>query len=110
MNWKINYYNKSVQDAILSWPKKMLQRYLRIVDLIKEDGPDLGMPFTRNIEKGLFEIRVKAQEGIGRAFFCYILKNEVLILHGFIKKTQKIQQKELTIARKRLKEVMNNDI
>ena len=110
MKWKIDYYNANVQKAILKWPKKMLQRYLRVVGLIEEDGPDLGMPFTKSIEKGLFEIRIKAREGIGRAFFCYRIKSKIIILHGFIKKTQKIPEKELDITRRRMKEVIKNEL
>jgi phage-related protein len=110
MKWEIVYYNTNVQEAILKWPKKMLQRYLRIVDLIGKGGPDLGMPFTKSIEKGLFEIRVKAQEGIGRAFFCYLVKSKIIILHSFIKKTQKTPKKEVDITRRRMKEVIKNGL
>ncbi len=110
MNWKVVYYDTKVEDAILNWPKKILQRYLRIVTLIKEEGPDLGMPFTRSIGKGLFEIRVKAQEGIGRVFFCYTLKTKIVILHSFIKKTQKIPKGELEVVKKRMKEVIRYEL
>ncbi len=52
-------------------------------------GPNLGMPFTRAMGKGLFEIRAKGKEGIGRAFFCTIVDRRIVILHTFIKKSQK---------------------
>jgi phage-related protein len=68
-------------------------------------GPYLGMPFTRAMGEGLTEIRAKGQEGIGRAFFCTSGSQEIVILHAFIKKTQKTPRKELALARKRLKEV-----
>jgi len=105
MAWEIKYYNVNVEDSILAWPQKILQRYLRITNLIENQGPDLGMPFTGSLGKGLFEIRVKASEGIGRAFFCYLVKKEIIILHGFIKKTNKPPKKDLKIAIKRMKEV-----
>ena len=72
-------------------------------------GPNLGMPFTRSLGKGLFEIRVRGKEGIGRAFFCTIVGNEIIILHAFVKKSQKIPKKELGIAHQRLKEVRNEN-
>lgn len=71
-------------------------------------GPNLGMPFTRSMGQGLFEIRSRGKEGIGRAFFCTIVKDEILILHEFIKKSQKTPKKDLEIARQRLKEVKND--
>ena len=68
-------------------------------------GPALGAPYTKALGDGLFEIRAKEKEGIARSFFCTLVGQEVVILHSFIKKTQKIPQKEMKIARNRLKEV-----
>jgi phage-related protein len=54
---------------------------------------------------GLFEIRARGKEGIGRSLFCTVKGREIVILHSFIKKTQKIPKKELEMARKKLKEL-----
>jgi phage-related protein len=54
---------------------------------------------------GLFEIRAKGKEGIGRSLFCTIKDREIIILHSFIKKSQKTPKKEIDLARKRMKEV-----
>jgi phage-related protein len=54
---------------------------------------------------GLFEVRAKSVEGIGRAFYCTMVGKRIVILHGFIKKTDKTPAKELRIARERLKEL-----
>jgi len=53
----------------------------------------------------LFEIRAKAQEGIGRIFYCTLIGKEIIVLHSFVKKSQKTPQKELEIAYKRLEEI-----
>ena len=74
-----------------------------------EFGANLGMPHTKPIENGLFELRLKSKEGIARVFFCTKVGKRIIMLHLFIKKTQKIPQKELTIANKRMLEVLNND-
>lgn len=68
-------------------------------------GPDLGMPHTRAMGEGLFELRIKAPEGIARVFYCTMVGKKIVILHLFIKKTDKTPSKELEIARRRLKEV-----
>jgi phage-related protein len=47
--------------------------YARITERMKAFGPNLGMPYTRPMGEGLFEIRAKGKEGIGRAFFCTII-------------------------------------
>jgi len=57
----------------------------------------------------LFEIRAKGKEGIGRAFFCMVVDRRIIILHAFIKKSQKTPVKELAIARKRLADVKRQD-
>ena len=105
MQWKVTYYNEQVTDIIRKWPKKLLAKYLRILDLIEEEGPNLGEPFTKKLDKGLYEIRVKAQEGIGRALYCYVLDKEIIILTAFIKKTQKTPPRVLKLAKERMKEV-----
>lgn len=72
-------------------------------------GPDLGMPHTRAMGKGLFELRLKAKEGIGRVFFCTRAGRRILMLHAFLKKSAKTPAKELKVARQRMKEVQAND-
>jgi len=110
MKWQIDFYSDVVYDDIMQWPNKIKSRFIWLVDLMKEHGADLGMPHTRALGDGLFELRIKGQEGIGRAFFCYSVDRRIIILHGFIKKTQKIPQKELTLAKERLKEVKNYEL
>ena len=71
------------------------------------NGADLRMPHSRSLGQGLFELRCKGKEGIGRAFYCTMVGREIVVLHSFIKKTQETPDKELALARKRLKEVRN---
>ena len=78
------------------------------------DGEDLVF-FTFHPTRKAEQIRLnprvhvviwpKGQEGIGRAFFCTVLDHEVVILHGFIKKTDKTPKTDLEIAKKRMREV-----
>ena len=110
MKWIIDYYNQSVFEDAKALPKLIRAKFEAIMDKIVKHGPDLGMPFTRAMGKGLFEIRAKAQEGIARGFYCTISGNRIVILHIFIKKTQATPKKELDLALKRLKEVKHHDI
>jgi len=54
---------------------------------------------------GLFEIRAKGREGIGRAFYCTVIGQRIVILHAFVKKTEQTPLRELDTARERLREV-----
>ena len=69
MHWTITYYSQSVQHEILALPAGFLARYLRYTDRMEAHGPDLGMPHTRAMGRGLFELRLKAPEGESHAFF-----------------------------------------
>jgi phage-related protein len=69
-----------------------------------EYGPDLGMPHTRAMGSGLFELRLKSREGIGRVFYCTVVDSRSIMLHQFVKKTEKTPPRELAVARKRMKE------
>ncbi|OGG93424.1 MAG: hypothetical protein A2527_14700, partial [Candidatus Lambdaproteobacteria bacterium RIFOXYD2_FULL_50_16] len=76
-----------------------------IMEEIRIFGPNLGPPWTKQLERGLFEIRAKGQEGIGRGIFCTLKGQRVIILHSFVKKSQKTPKRALDLARKRKQEV-----
>jgi phage-related protein len=105
MNWTITYYSESVQNEILVLPAGFLARFLRYTDRMELYGPDLGMPHTRAMGEGLFELRLKSAEGIARIFYCTMIGKRIVMLHQFAKKTDKTPPRELSIARRRLKEV-----
>ena len=107
MNWAITYYSESLQNEILDLPAGFLARFLRYADRMELYGPDLGMPHTRAMGEGLFELRLKSVEGIARVFYCTIMGKRIVMLHQFIKKTDKTPPKELAIAKRRLKEIKN---
>jgi phage-related protein len=68
-------------------------------------GPDLGMPHTRAMGRGLFELRLKAAEGIARVFYCRVVGKPIVMLHQFTKKSEKTPLRELEVARRRMEEV-----
>jgi len=70
-------------------------------------GPDLGMPHTRAMGSGLFELRLKAAVGIARVFYCTLVGQRIVMLHRFIKKSEKTPRNELEKARQRMNEVKN---
>ena len=65
------------------------------------------MPHSRAMSGGLLELRCKGPEGFGRAFYCTQVGRELVILHSFVKKTQATPDRDLKLARKRLKETQS---
>ena len=108
MTWIIDFYD-GTEDAIVDMPTKMQARMLRLLDLMEEHGANLGAPHTTPMGGGLFEVRAKAQEGIGRALFCYMKGEHIYILHAFVKKSQKTPKKDLSLAKARMREVNENE-
>ena len=107
MFYSLEYFNSHVQDEVRHWPTGVLADYTRLVDLLLEFGPDLRMPQSRALGDGLFELRPRGREGIGRALYCFVIGRRVVVVHAFVKKTQATPDRELAIARKRMKEVRN---
>lgn len=105
MKWRITFYSKKVEEETLNFPTGVLANFIHIAEMIEEFGPALGKPYTAPMGDGLFEIRAKGKEGIGRSLFCQFKGQEIIILNSFIKKTRKTPKKELELAKKRMKEV-----
>ena len=107
MAFQIEYFNERVLADIQSWPVDVLADYARLVELLAEYGPSLRLPHSRSLDEGLFELRPRSRTGIGRAFYCFMVGKRVTVLHAFIKKTQQTPDRELRLARKRLKEMQH---
>ncbi|MCU0292353.1 MAG: type II toxin-antitoxin system RelE/ParE family toxin [Thermoanaerobaculaceae bacterium] len=105
MPYSVDYFNRRVLDEIESWPVGVLADYARLIELLMEFGPNLRMPHSRAMGGGLFELRIRGREGISRAMYCYVAGRRVVVLHAFVKKTQATQERDVAIARKRMKEV-----
>ncbi len=104
-SWQVTFYSPGVQKEIARLPRGLLAKYVRLTELMENYGPDIGMPHTRHMGKGLIEMRFSAPEGIARVFYVTVAAREIVILHTFIKKTNATPKKDLAIAVQRLKEV-----
>ena len=85
--WIVTFYNKEVKKIIAKLPMGLLAKYAKLTSLMETYGPNLGMPHTKYIGKGLIELRLKAIEGMARVFYTTVLEGEIIILHSIIKKT-----------------------
>ena len=107
MPYSVEYFHPRVLAEIEAWPVDVLADYARLVELLMEHGPNLRLPHSRAMGDGLFELRPRGRSGIGRAFYCFLLDRRVIVLHAFVKKSQQTPDRELKLARKRLREVRN---
>lgn len=105
MEYQIEYYSEEVEEEILSLPDTLAARYVVLTRRMAAIGANLGPPHTESFGEGLFELRLKGLEGIARVFFCSLIGRRVMMLHSFVKKSQKTPLREIEVARKRMKEV-----
>ena len=108
MDWEIVYFNEDLQSAVMRLPAGIQGRYIHLTQRMLAFGPDLGMPHSRAMGGGLFELRLKSKEGIGRVFFGVLPSRRIMMLHAFMKKSQKTPAKELEIVRLRLEGVQGD--
>ncbi len=104
----VQFYRASNgSEPVRNWLKSLTSKQRKILgeDLktIETCWP-LGMPLVRSLGKRLWEMRSTIPNGIARVLFM-IKGSYAVLLHGFIKKSQKTPQKEITLARKRAKEL-----
>ena len=107
MPYQIEYFHPRVLAEIEAWPVDVVADYARLVELLAEHGPSLRLPHSRTLGEGLFELRPRGPSGIGRALYCFLVGQRVVVVHAFIKKTQETPDKELKLARKRFKELQH---
>ena len=97
--------NQAVRDWLLDLPPEDRKRIGRDIQKV-EFGWPIGMPYCRSLGNGLWEVRSDLTDGkIGRVIFC-VAEGRMVLLHGFVKKTQTTPAKDLQLALKLMKEVI----
>jgi phage-related protein len=104
--WNVEVLNDVVEAELLSLPKDRQARFLRISELLESFGPErVGLPHVRPLGEKMWEMRLTGREGIGRAIYTAAAGRRLVVLHAFVKKTQKTPRSALNLALKRLKEL-----
>ena len=106
-NYVIDFFNEDVRLLVEAFPDGIRARTFALFQRMEIVGSYLPNELTKAMGDGLFELRARAKEGIGRTFYCTQIGKKIVVLHAFVKKTQKTPQKELEIARSRMKELKN---
>jgi len=91
----------SGREPVREWLKDMNRTNRKSVGediMTLQFGWPVGMPLARKVDDGLWEIRSHVSSGIARTFFT-IFKRKIVLLHGFIKKSQKTPSNELATAK-----------
>jgi phage-related protein len=103
MRWTVETH--AAADAeIEALPPGLQARLIRLMEAIENVGLEqLHEPHVKHLEGKLWELRAKAAEGIARGIYVAVSGRRVVVLHVFVKKSQKMPQGALAIARERMK-------
>lgn len=109
--FEIIFYEKSdvdkpVEEFLDSLEPKMRAKLVGILEILQEKGNSLREPYSKHLDDGIFEVRVKVGNNISRILFFFVIGKKIILTNGFIKKSQKTPPREIEIAKERRAEYM----
>lgn len=105
--WEIELYSTAKQEEVVaefldSLPRKHRAKAFWEIELLSEYGTALKQPYVKHIEGDLWELRIKFASDISRIFYFIPTETKIVLLHGFVKKTNKTPQNEIDTANRRM--------
>lgn len=102
--WTIIYYEteerfcpvKKFIDSLFS--EKLRVKAMRDIELLEKLGTAIREPYSKLIEPGLFELRIKFSRNNARVFFFFYIGEKIILTNGFLKKTNKTPGEEMKRA------------
>ena len=98
---EIRIFDESLEGLIRGLQKSTTAKVVRTTDLLEKFGPKLGSPHIKKISVRLFELRISGKQEV-RIFYTFY-QSKIFLLHGFVKKSQKIPRKEIKTALQKLR-------
>ncbi|MEK7518184.1 MAG: type II toxin-antitoxin system RelE/ParE family toxin [Patescibacteria group bacterium] len=110
--WNIETYEtgsgeKIVDEFIKKQQPQAKSKIAHTINLLKLYGNKLGLPHSKALGSGLYELRTRGKEEL-RIFYCFAPQKTIFLLHGFKKQTQQTPSKELNIALQRKKSLTSS--
>src|ERR1700709_1832841 len=99
MSWIVEFLDEDVEHLLNALPVDIRAHFLRIVELIRSQGLErVREPYVKHLEGKLWEMRMKGRDGIARAAYVTAVGRRIVVVHVFVKKTQKTPRREIEIA------------
>lgn len=90
---------RPVEDFIKSLDKKMRAKVLGMINILQEYGNELREPYSKHLDAGIFELRVKVGSDISRVLYFFYFNRKIVLPNGFVKKMNKTPRVELQRAK-----------
>jgi phage-related protein len=106
MSWSIETLDERVDAEIEALPPGLRARLVRLLEMVEAVGLErMHEPHVKHVEGKLWELRAKAGEGIARGLYVTLTGRRLVVLHVFVKKSQKTPSAALRVARERMKQL-----
>ncbi len=101
----VDFYRKEdgscpVEEFLDSLSNKMRAKLLKMIVLLQKNGNELREPYSKSLGDGIFELRVKQSTDITRVLYFFVVGHKIVLTNGFVKKTQKTPETEISLAKK----------
>jgi len=101
--WDVDFYRTEdnvapVEIFLRELDIKMRAKALHELKILAEFGTQLREPYSKPIQGGIFELRIKQSSNISRIFYFFRSGNKIILTNGFLKKTQKTPKSEIQKA------------
>ncbi len=105
--WTIHYFESisgrcPVKDFIDDLEFHGRAKVIRTIELLEEFGPELSHPFVKHLRGKIWELRISSE----RILYFIFDRENIVLLHGFTKKTRKTPIREIVIAENRLQKIL----
>jgi phage-related protein len=106
MTWIVETLSAVVDAEIAALPKDMQASFLRLAERIEALGLErIGQPHVKHLRDKLWEMRFGGRDGIARAIYITAIGRRIIVLHAFLKTSQKTPRAALELAERRAKEI-----
>ena len=101
--FKVSFYTapdgtEPAKEFLLGLDKKMRAKMFRTINLLAANGNRLREPYSKPLRDGILELRAKVGSDISRVLYFFVVNREIILTHGFIKKTAKTPPDEIERA------------
>jgi phage-related protein len=105
--WQIVYYtdergNSPVEEFLEGLDAKSRARFIWSLERLVEENVRAREPLVKKLEGKLYELRRASDGNIFRLFYFFYTGKNIVLLHGFQKKTQKTPRREIEMAQRRM--------
>ena len=98
---QVIFFSPKIEKFLNSLELPASSKSAKYIKLLETYGNNIGMPYSKQLFPNLYELRVRGQQEI-RIFYCYH-RNQAVILHAFMKKSQKTPHTEIETAQNRIR-------